>query len=29
MDAKVQSQAAAKAKLAVKNLNFFYGKFTP
>ena len=27
MDAKVHSQAAAKAKLAVKNLNFFYGKF--
>ena len=27
MDAKVQNQAPVKAKLAVKNLNFFYGKF--
>ena len=27
MDAKVQTQSPAKAKLAVKNLNFYYGKF--
>ncbi|WP_375212595.1 phosphate ABC transporter ATP-binding protein PstB [Aquabacterium sp.] len=27
MDAKVQTQSPAKAKLAVNNLNFFYGKF--
>lgn len=27
MDAKAQTQSLAKAKLAVKNLNFYYGKF--
>ena len=27
MDAKAQTQSTAKAKLAVKNLNFYYGKF--
>jgi len=27
MDAKVQTQSPTKAKLAVKNLNFYYGKF--
>ena len=27
MDAKVQTQSPAKIKLAVKNLNFYYGKF--
>lgn len=27
MDAKAQTQSPAKAKLAVKNLNFYYGKF--
>ena len=27
MDAKVQTQSPAKVKLAVKNLNFYYGKF--
>ncbi len=27
MDAKVQTQSPAKAKLSVKNLNFYYGKF--